>query len=85
MNCPKCGNLSVTVTWLRDETYTRSHGVISCVLCGNDHYFDLPRPAPPRQGRGKVVKLPGARKKRGVSGYLPHDREISGIDGRGTR
>lgn len=84
MNCPKCGNRTVTVTWLHNENRTQQHGVISCVLCGQDHYFDLPRPAPPRQGRGKVVKLPGARKRRSA-GYLAHDREISGIDGRGTK
>jgi len=84
MNCPKCGNLSVTVTWLRNENYRQTHGVISCVLCGRDHYFDLPTPKPLRSGRGKVVKLPGAKRKR-AAGYLPHDRAISGIDGRGTR
>jgi len=82
MACPKCGNTTPTVTHVRNEV-GHYQGVISCLLCGSDHYFDLPQAPPPRQGRGKVVRLPGARKKR-APGYLPHDRKISGIDGRGT-
>ena len=83
MNCPKCGNPTPRVIHVRDEV-GQYQGVISCLLCGSDLYFNLPTPPKPRQGRGKVVKLPGARKRRGP-GYFPHDREISGIDGRGTR
>jgi predicted nucleic-acid-binding Zn-ribbon protein len=71
MHCPKCGNRSVNVTWVRDEAGAQSHGVISCPLCGQDHYFTLPKPAPPRQGKGKVVKLPGAKRKKSP-GYLAH-------------
>lgn len=83
MNCPKCGSQVARVLWLRNEVGSY-RGVVSCPLCGHDHYFDVTSEQP-RVGRGKVVKLPGARKKRGVPGYHPHDREISGIDGRGTR
>jgi hypothetical protein len=83
MNCPKCGNPTPRLIHVRNEV-GRYQGVISCLMCGSDRYFDLPQAQPPRQGRGKVVKLPGARKRR-AEGYHAHDRKISGIDGRGTR